>query len=121
MATHASTKYDPTHERQQRWAERNPEKRREINARAMRKSQQKAALARFGMTEADRLDMLAKQDGGCAICGRPDGAGGRRLAIDHETNVVRGLLCSECNMGLGKLGDTVECLTAALAYLKGER
>lgn len=119
MATHASTKYDPTHERQRRWGERNQEKRREINRRAARKSN----LARFGLTIDDYENRLAKQEGACAICGHRPGPDDRCLAVDHdhETSVVRGLLCHECNMGLGKLGDTVEQLEAALAYLKGER
>lgn len=44
----------------------------------------------------------------------------RRLAVDHchSTGKIRGLLCHNCNTGLGKLGDSIESLTKALNYLK---
>lgn len=71
--------------------------------------------------------MLASQDGVCAICERPekviDPRNGRikALAVDHDhgTGDIRGLLCQNCNKGLGNLGDSVEILMAAAAYLIG--
>jgi hypothetical protein len=36
----------------------------------------------------------------------------------HETNEVRGILCSGCNTGLGHLGDNIDGLLRAVAYLK---
>ena len=38
----------------------------------------------------------------------------------HETNVFRGWLCQSCNIGIGKLKDSVEMLERAIKYLKGE-
>lgn len=59
--------------------------------------------------------------GGCAICGR-DGGVGRHAQLhvdhDHATGAVRGMLCSECNVGLGKFADSVERLEAAVRYLR---
>ena len=54
------------------------------------------------------------QQGRCAICG----AGGA-LVIDHnhETGKVRGLLCNECNLGLGKFHDRLFLLHKAAEYL----
>jgi len=51
----------------------------------------------------------------CAICRRS----ARRLAVDHDhqTNVVRGLLCTPCNQGLGMFRDSVALLRGAIAYL----
>jgi hypothetical protein len=45
---------------------------------------------------------------------------GKRLSIDHchETGAFRGWLCDSCNLGLGKLGDTIEAVERALEYLK---
>lgn len=37
---------------------------------------------------------------------------------DHNTNKIRGLLCSRCNMGLGFFDDSIEGLTKAINYLK---
>jgi ssDNA-binding Zn-finger/Zn-ribbon topoisomerase 1 len=50
----------------------------------------------------------------CAICGSD-----RNLVIDHDhkTGIIRGVLCHPCNTGLGKLGDSIEGLRRAIAYL----
>lgn len=50
----------------------------------------------------------------CAICG-----GTANLVIDHchRTGVIRGVLCSSCNAGLGMFGDSTERLVAAIEYL----
>lgn len=66
------------------------------------------------------IDLLAAQDGGCAICQKPMEAIRRRMNIDHchDTNEVRGILCSGCNTGLGHLGDNIAGLQRAIAYLQ---
>jgi hypothetical protein len=55
----------------------------------------------------------------CEACGRLS-TDGRQLHVDHchVTGVFRGWLCSNCNLGLGKLGDTVGAVERMLAYLK---
>ena len=74
-------------------------------------------LRRYGLT-VDQYDTLVGiQNGGCAVCGRvPD----YELVPDHDhqTGAIRGLLCQGCNAGIGYLGDTIEALERALAYLK---
>jgi hypothetical protein len=44
-----------------------------------------------------------------------------KLCIDHchETNLVRGLLCHDCNKGLGNFKDNIIFLQIAIEYLKG--
>lgn len=73
----------------------------------------------FGMTEEDHTKMLSEQNGVCAICGKPDPLS-QALAVDHdhETGVVRGLLCSHCNKGLGLFRENAELLVAAAEYIK---
>jgi hypothetical protein len=53
----------------------------------------------------------------CECCGRPPSA--RALANDHchYSNVFRGWLCSNCNSGIGKLGDDIPGIVRALKYL----
>lgn len=85
-------------------------------------------LARFGLTPDQYLEMLNAQGGVCAICEAPESstdAKGRikALAVDHDhaTGAIRGLLCANCNKGIGNLGDSVETLIAAAAYLEAAR
>lgn len=65
-------------------------------------------------------EMLANQDGKCAICQRDIQLGGRsgaKVDHDHSTGYVRGVLCSTCNTGLGSFYDNVNSLAAAIGYL----
>lgn len=74
--------------------------------------------------DIDYNSVFNKQNGCCAICGKPEKAkrNGRivNLAIDHnhKTNKIRGLLCKKCNIGLGHFEDNIICLKKAIAYLK---
>jgi hypothetical protein len=62
---------------------------------------------------------LKIQDHVCAICKKPD-PNGKRLAVDHDhqTQQVRGLLCSWCNRGLGMFRDDVAAVKRAAIYLE---
>jgi len=63
--------------------------------------------------------MYAEQRGSCAICGKGEAENGKALAVDHdhESGVVRGLLCDHCNLALGRFQDSPEILRRALDYL----
>lgn len=68
--------------------------------------------------------MFEAQKGVCAICRSPETAKGnhgniRRLSVDHnhKTGVVRGLLCSKCNAGIGYFDDDPAILAEAIRYL----
>jgi hypothetical protein len=69
---------------------------------------------RYGIG-ADEFDaLLEAQSGVCAICGRPDP---EHVDHDHESGAVRGILCFNCNGGLGQFGDDQDRLVSAVAYL----
>jgi hypothetical protein len=62
--------------------------------------------------------MLAAQGGGCAICERPPRPDiSLHVDHDHVSGAVRGLLCFRCNNALGDLGDDLQHLERAVAYL----
>lgn len=68
--------------------------------------------------------MYDAQGGVCAICHKPETATRRgklkALAVDHchDTGLVRGLLCVECNTGIGKLREDTAILRSAIRYLE---
>lgn len=74
----------------------------------------------FGITVDEYDHMLHKQDNCCAICGKHQLEFKRRFDVDHnhETGEVRGLLCYDCNPGLGKFKDNPKLLRAAADYLE---
>jgi hypothetical protein len=80
---------------------------------------------KYGIGAADYDRLLAEQGGGCALCGRkPEeltaGRYRKHLHVDHchDTGRVRGLLCPEHNLLLGRFGDSPEMFRRVLAYLE---
>lgn len=77
----------------------------------------------FGITIAEYERMLSDQGGGCAICSAKFGTAkrGDRLAVYHchVSGKIRGLLCSNCNQGIGKFQDDPRLLERAIRYLAG--
>jgi hypothetical protein len=74
---------------------------------------------RYGITPDEYTRLFAEQNGVCAICRRPCKRYGDVLPVDHDhgTGRIRGLLCENCNHGLGKFKDDPDLLIAAAAYL----
>jgi Recombination endonuclease VII len=73
----------------------------------------------YGISLEQFNSLFEAQKGCCAICGKPQTEMKRRMHVDHDhaTNVIRGLLCHMCNMGLGSFSDDVTKMTSAIAYL----
>jgi len=130
-----------------KWRSRNPEKAKEVADRATAKWREKnpdavrgyqkayreknreALVAKdrqrkFGITHQEYAKLYQSQGGVCAICSQPETATRlgkvKSLAVDHDhkTGRVRGLLCSDCNTGIGKLKDDPKVLQSAIQYLK---
>lgn len=74
---------------------------------------------RYGLAVGQYEQMLTEQGSVCLICRRPCPRGGE-LSVDHDhaTGRVRGLLCQNCNSGLGMFQDDPALLGAAIDYLK---
>jgi len=74
--------------------------------------------SKFGMSLAEYHSWVATIGNQCEICKRPPKD--RALDIDHDhiSGQVRGLLCNQCNQGLGLLKDDPELLEKAAQYLR---
>ena len=88
-----------------------------------RYSRMGALRRNYGLTIKGYEEMLARQNNGCAICHKPPSTNGGRtriyLYVDHchKKKEVRGLLCSNCNRGIGYFFDNPDYLNKASKYL----
>ena len=73
----------------------------------------------YGITLEHYNLLLEEQNKKCKICNK-NCPTGKSLAVDHnhETGKVRGLLCKNCNIGLGMFFDNLDFLESAVLYLK---
>lgn len=111
-----------------KWLRINPEKRAAISKRRQekektdpvaRRNRRTAALKRkYGITADDYDMMLLDQKGGCALCFRAPSPG-KHLHVDHihGTNLVRGLLCHQCNWYMGTIDADPQIYLRIGAYL----
>jgi hypothetical protein len=74
-------------------------------------------LWRHGLTRDQYGALLATQDRLCAICGARF-TDTPHIDHDHESGVVRGLLCGQCNVGIGMFHDDPDVVYAASLYLR---
>jgi hypothetical protein len=70
---------------------------------------------RYGISEADFDRMYEAQKGLCLGCGKAEAV---HVDHDHNTKLVRGLLCFNCNQALGNVRDDVEVLLGLVEYLE---
>lgn len=84
----------------------------------------------YGISLAAALLLLESQNGCCKICGVSEAdykqdqidRGNkliRSLAIDHchKTKKIRGILCDNCNRGIGHFKENLDLLRKAIEYL----
>lgn len=88
------------------------------NNEAAKISMRKNRLRKRGIDFYEHEEMLAAQGHRCAICGTDEPRGyGWHLDHDHDTAVNRGILCPNCNVGLGHFKDDPTLLIRAVLYL----
>ena len=87
--------------------------------RYKKRRQRTDLLKKFGINSDQYEAILRDQNGLCAICQKEDPCN-RQLAVDHchATKKVRGLLCTNCNMALGKFQDNIEYLKKSIEYME---
>jgi hypothetical protein len=111
-----------TRRRARERAQRDPEAVSEYGKRWQRR-------VRYGVDDATWQQMLADQEGACAVCRAPFGNETPRIDHDHACcpgrgscgRCVRALLCDRCNLGIGRFGDDAALMRAAADYIDGHR
>lgn len=114
------------------WTQEHPDKNRtrsrkykSENRPLVLKSLRRGRLMReYGITQEQYDEMHERQNGLCAICGKPETATlkGRikRLSVDHNhtTGEVRKLLCGRCNAAVGFVNEDLSILDKMRKYLE---
>ncbi len=98
-----------------RWAPANKERCKQWH---FKNGRGRGLRLKYGVTEQQFDQASAAVGGVCEICGKPCSVH-KNLSVDHDhdTGFVRGLLCMKCNAGIGKFGDSIELLRAAVDYM----
>ncbi|MBV8371320.1 MAG: endonuclease VII domain-containing protein [Candidatus Eremiobacteraeota bacterium] len=92
-------------------------------------------MRRYGTTFEQLEQLLVEQGGRCAIChkrwqrckaakrARDEGLFLHYLCVDHDhdRNVVRGLLCNNCNTAIGLFEEDLDRFESAVTYLRTHR
>lgn len=123
------------------WAEANREKRRDYSKRYALKNKDRCAAATrawyqknrehalkmgrernlkrfYGLTMEQFNQILKSQKGKCLICKLKITAKTPHVDHCHKTGAVRGILCNNCNSGLGMFKDCKKRLLSAMEYLE---
>lgn len=72
---------------------------------------------RYGLSVQDYENLLDSQDCCCAICKKDPTDERLHIDHDHKTGRIRGLLCGNCNRGIGYMKDSIQNLKSAAEYL----
>lgn len=114
--------------RKREWNRNNKEYFRQYvkdNAETLSKQVRLAHVKRLYKLDSETyLQMILDQNNLCLICKKPETNKNkhgdiRPLSVDHchTTGRVRGLLCNQCNAGLGNFKDDLDSLRSAVEYL----
>lgn len=97
---------DIVNQRQRNYTRNNPDKIRNMSLKKL-----------YAISLKEKQKMEKDQGYCCAICKQR-----KPLFVDHnhDSNFIRGLLCSNCNLGLGQFKDSKRRLYNALKYLEND-
>ncbi len=75
--------------------------------------------SRYGLSRTRYEAILRAQDNRCAICfAELDEGKQTHVDHDHHTKEIRGILCRDCNLGIGHFEDSIELFERAIRYLR---
>lgn len=73
---------------------------------------------KYGLSKIDFENLIRLQSGQCCVCWEELIPSNTNVDHCHKTGIVRGLLCTDCNLGLGFLKDNVNNIHRSIAYLQ---
>lgn len=76
----------------------------------------------YGLDWEAYIELMDKQQGKCFLCGSNGSGKDNRLVVDHDhdTGEVRGLLCWNCNVGIGLFKEDISLLEKVIKYINRE-
>lgn len=120
-----------SHEAYEKWRTKDENKRRLNLHYAKYRQENRKQYYEYSLKQRYALEfgsyekIFTAQNGACAICNKRyeaifDKKWRPNLVVDHchETNIVRGLLCTGCNTSIGVLRHDPNILQSAIDYLK---
>lgn len=124
-ATYKSSLYFKSHEMEKNkrrdYYKKNKEtvmvKNRDYYRKTCKESNVKRRCKKRGISIEQYNEMLIEQNFSCDICSKWLNEKERSIDHCHQTNTVRGILCDNCNTGLGLFKDSIEFLNQASRYL----
>jgi len=96
-------------------------KQREYRKTHPKECKESKLKSKYGLSLSEFDNLLLAQNNRCAICNQPlDLQNPNNVHIDHShlTRIVRGILCRNCNLGIGFFRDNPEYLRNAIKYLE---
>lgn len=102
------------------WLQKNPEKYKKYQEQQKSKCKKDIRIRKrwtYGLKEEEFDKLYAQQTGKCVGC-RLEFKDDINVDHNHQTGKIRGLLCSNCNSGLGMFKDDYKLLQKAIEYLK---
>lgn len=101
----------------------NKARRRQLNqtpeAKLKRRNNELRRL--YGIDLADKQARYTHQQSKCPICQSSHLIDDMVIDHNHQTGKVRGLLCNDCNAGIGLLKDNTANLKRAIEYLEQDQ
>jgi len=72
---------------------------------------------KYGITGDEFRFILNNQNNQCLICVKQDT---KNLSVDHnhQTGKIRGIICNDCNVVLGRVRDSIKTLKSMIKYLE---
>ena len=87
------------------WYKKNSRKQIQSSVSWKKRNKLKALATKYKTTVEEVERVFSRSDGKCEMCGSM-----QNLCLDHchKTKDVRGVLCSRCNVTLGRMGDNLQ-------------